>query len=158
MTGDYDVVMSTPTSVRFDDSVSRRLSEYVARHEGSSRSSVTSRYVDEGLRMDEHPLVVFREGPAGRRARVIGGPDVWEIIRDLRSLRKHEPTLSDEERLEVLLDNTGVSAQAVEVAVAYWAAYPDEVDAFLDQARLAEQRLDAAQARADALLGASGSG
>lgn len=153
MKGDYGVVMSTPTSVRFDDSVSRRLSEYVARHEGASRSSVTSRYVDEGLRMDEHPLVVFREGPAGRRAGVIGGPDVWEIIRDLRSLRRHEPNLSDEERLEVLLDNTGVSAPAVEVAVAYWSAYPDEVDAFLDQVRFAEERIDAAQARADALLG-----
>jgi hypothetical protein len=23
-------------------------------------------------------LIVFRDGPAGRRARLIGGPDVWE--------------------------------------------------------------------------------
>jgi len=31
--------------------------------------------------MDEHPLVRFAEGPAGRRARLVGtGKDVWEVI------------------------------------------------------------------------------
>jgi hypothetical protein len=29
---------------------------------------------------DEHPLVRFADGPAGRRARLIGGPDVWEVV------------------------------------------------------------------------------
>ena len=30
--------------------------------------------------LDRHPGIVFRDGPAGRRAAVVGGPDVWEII------------------------------------------------------------------------------
>jgi hypothetical protein len=29
--------------------------------------------------------IVFRDGPAGRRAVVIGGPDVWEVIAAARS-------------------------------------------------------------------------
>jgi hypothetical protein len=36
-------------------------------------------------RMDEHPLIRFADGPAGRRARLVGtGKDVWEIIAVVR--------------------------------------------------------------------------
>ena len=32
-------------------------------------------------RMDEHPLMRFADGPAGRRARLVGsGLDVWEVL------------------------------------------------------------------------------
>src|SRR5258705_4510767 len=34
----------------------------------------------EGLRARRHPLVGFRDGASGRRAALVGGPDVWEII------------------------------------------------------------------------------
>lgn len=30
--------------------------------------------------MADHPGLVFREGPTGRRPRLAGGPDVWEVI------------------------------------------------------------------------------
>ena len=47
--------------------------------------TLAQRYVEEGLRMDEHPLVRFAEGPAGRRARLVGtGSDVWEVIAAVR--------------------------------------------------------------------------
>ncbi len=85
--------MTVPTSLRFDPAVTERLAAYVARHPGLSRASVAARYVDEGLRMDEHPGIVFRDGPAGRRASVIGGPDVWEVVTALRSARSAEPEL-----------------------------------------------------------------
>ena len=35
--------------------------------------------------MDDHPGIVFRDGTAGRRAGLAGGPDVWEVIGALRS-------------------------------------------------------------------------
>jgi hypothetical protein len=38
------------------------------------------------LRRDEHPLITFRDGAAGRRAAVVGGPDVWEIVMWLEDL------------------------------------------------------------------------
>ena len=65
--------MASPTSIRFDEPVIDRLSSYVARHPGLTRSAVAARYVDEGLRMEEHPGILFREGPTGRRATVVGG-------------------------------------------------------------------------------------
>jgi hypothetical protein len=44
-----------------------------------------SRHVEEGLRMDEHPLVRFADGPTGQRARLTGtGKDVWEVIAAVR--------------------------------------------------------------------------
>ena len=27
----------------------------------------------------EDPLITFRDGPTGRRAGLLGGPDVWEV-------------------------------------------------------------------------------
>ncbi|HJQ42001.1 MAG TPA: hypothetical protein VJ831_02855, partial [Jatrophihabitantaceae bacterium] len=72
---------SAPRSIRFDETVSQRLATYVAGHAGWSGSSAANRFVDEGLRMEEHPGVVFRDGPTGRRAVLIGGPDVRDVIR-----------------------------------------------------------------------------
>lgn len=36
--------------------------------------------------MIEHPGVVFKDGPSGRRAAIAFGPDVWEIVKVLREL------------------------------------------------------------------------
>ena len=41
---------------------------------GTNKSRLAERYVDEGTRMDEHPGIVFRGGPTGRRAALAGGP------------------------------------------------------------------------------------
>lgn len=94
--------MATPRSVRFDDSVVERLASYVSRHPGLTASSVAARLVDEGLRMEEHPGVMFRVGPMGRRATLVGGPDVWEVIRALRSARCAEPALAEPELLDLV--------------------------------------------------------
>ena len=42
-----------------------------------SISSIGERQIDEGLRMEAHPGIVFRNGPSGRRAGLAAGPDVW---------------------------------------------------------------------------------
>ncbi|MDK3255973.1 hypothetical protein [Blastococcus capsensis] len=144
--------MATPTSIRFDDLVTERLSLYVARHPGLTRSAVAARYVDEGLRMDEHPGVLFREGPAGRRATVVGGPDVWEIIRAVKAARAGEPDLSDDDLLTMLQDNTGVPRRMTRIALDYWGAYPEEVDARVAYADQAEADRAAAADRTESLL------
>ena len=70
--------------------------------------------------MDEHPLIRFADGPAGRRARLLGtGKDVWEVI-------------------AVVRDNGGDPAESagylevplglVQAAIAYYGAYTDEID------------------------------
>jgi hypothetical protein len=144
--------MSSPRSVRFDDSVVDRLTSYVSRHPGLTASSAAARLVDEGLRMEEHPGVMFRDGPMGRRATLVAGPDVWEVIRAVRSARAGEPDLSEAEILDLVADNAGVASRLVRVAVDYWAAFPIEVDALVEHAARTEEAHRAAAERSRGLL------
>ncbi len=82
----YDVVMSSPRSVRLSDDVLRRLADLAGRR-GASVSSTIERLLDEALRRAAHPGVTFRDGPSGRRAGLVGGPDVDEVIRTLRAVQ-----------------------------------------------------------------------
>lgn len=154
-TTDYTVIMARaqPRSIRFDEGVAKRLSAYVATHHGTSQSSVANRLVDEGLRMAEHPEVFFRDGAAGRRAVISAGPDVWEVIRAIRHTRVAEPELEGDDLLELVKTNTGVSDRELRVAINYWSAYPDEIDAFVDEADRVEQTYYEKWRREQDLLG-----
>src|SRR5919109_172822 len=131
--------MATPRSVRFDPDVLERLNAYVKAHPGLSVSTLTNRFVDEALRMEAHPGIFFREGPAGRRAVLVGGPDVWEVIRAVKSVRANEPGLSADEVVELVAQDSGVPARLLRVAIDYWAAYPDEIDEWIKAADEAER-------------------
>jgi hypothetical protein len=85
--------------------------------------------VDEALRMEDHPGILFRAGPAGRRAVLAAGPDVWEVARVVRDTRAAEPTLAGERVLALVETNTGVPRPLIDTAMAYWAAYREEIDA-----------------------------
>ena len=120
--------MTAPRSVRFDESVLARLDRYVKAHPGTSSSSVANMFIDESLRADEHPGIVFRPGPTGRRAALSGGPDVWEVIGSLNAIRREEPDLDGEDLADELATVTGLSVARVNTALRYYAAYPDEID------------------------------
>jgi len=152
---DYDVVMAKaqPRSIRFDDRVIARLSAYVAGHPGTSQSTAANLFVDEALRMVEHPGIFFRDGATGRRAVIIAGPDVWEVIRDIRSARAAEPDLDADEILALVTTNSGVSERDLRIAIGYWSAYPDEIDAQVADAERAERVYDEEWQREQRLLG-----
>jgi hypothetical protein len=137
---DYAVVMAkrAATPVRFDVPVAARLSAFVAANPGMSLSSAANRLVDEALRMNEHPRIMFRAGPTGRRAALAAGPDVWEIVRAVKSARTTEADLTETQLLSLLSENTGVAAAQIRAAVRYWAAYPDEIDAEIAAADAAD--------------------
>lgn len=120
--------MTAPRSVRFDEAVLSRLDRYVKEHPGSSSSAVANMFIDESLRAYEHPGIVFRPGPTGRRAALAGGPDVWEVVAALNAIREDDPVLDGDLLLGELADVTGLSASRVGVALRYYTAYPDEVD------------------------------
>jgi hypothetical protein len=147
------MVTISPSSVRFEPRVLERLSAYVAVHQELTMSSATSRLVDEALRAHEHPLITFKDGPAGRRARVVGGPDVWEVIGAVRSVREAEPELTGDEVLTAVAETSGVPVPFLRAALAYWGDYPEEVDAFLDRARAEAEQAQAAWERQQGLLG-----
>ena len=58
----------------------RRVSET-----GLSQTELAERYLEEGLRLDEYPLIAFRDGAAGRRPGLIGSRlDVWQLVETVR--------------------------------------------------------------------------
>lgn len=76
---------------------------------------------EEAIRLREFPDITFMNGPTGRRATFINGPDVWEVLepyvlagKDWTALRESYPDLD-----EVML----------RVALRYYESYPAEIDA-----------------------------
>jgi len=90
--------------------------------------------------MGEHPLVRFADGPAGRRARVMGtGMDVWELI---AVVRDNDADVAEAARyLEM-------PPGLVQAAVDYYCAHAHEIDNQIE----ANERT-AAQAHAAFLAG-----
>jgi len=117
-----------------------------------SLSSAANRLVDEALRMTEHPGIIFRSGSTGRRAALSGGPDVWEVIRAIKSARASEPGLHDDDLLGLVSSNTGIAARLLSTAIRYWAAYPEEIDAEIAAADAAEETAEQAWLRERQLL------
>lgn len=141
-----------PRSIRFDARVNDRLTVYVASNPGWSGSSAANRFVDEALRMEDHPGVIFRNGPTGRRAVLIGGPDVREVIRAVKSARAAEADLDADDIVTLVSTNTGVPARLVDTAIRYWAGYPDEIDAWIGEIESLEEQALLAWERRQGLL------
>jgi uncharacterized protein (DUF433 family) len=131
--------MSHPLSVRLNDATIARLGRHAQRVHLAPRT-LAQRYVEEGQRMDEHPLVRFAEGPAGRRARLVGtGKDVWEVI---AAVRDNDADAAETARyLEMPLG-------LVQAAITYYGAYTDEIDQWIEA-----NEQEAAEARAAWMAG-----
>ena len=132
---------AAPVSTRYPSEILRRLDRR-AEDEGHSRSTLIQRYVAEGLEMDEHPGIVFRSGPAGRRPGLVGGPDVWEVVAVHRSF-------DDTQRTADWLDQP---ARAIETALRYYEAHRAEIDEWI---RRNEEAAEAAERVARARQAAS---
>ncbi|MBA2427222.1 MAG: hypothetical protein H0V60_09115 [Actinobacteria bacterium] len=113
-------------SVRLQTELHERLSRRAQSSGGETRSRLAARLIDEGLRMDAHPSIVFRPGPGGRRPGLAGGPDVWEIARVLRDVE-----LAGEEAIEKTATLTGLAVHGVRAVAAYYRDYKDEVEAWI---------------------------
>jgi hypothetical protein len=83
-------------SLDLDSTTLDRLSER-ERETGESRSALAQRYIEEGLRMEHHPGIVFRGGPTGRRAALISGPDVWELVPEIEGVE-----ITDDREIEAV--------------------------------------------------------
>jgi hypothetical protein len=108
---------------------------------------LAQRYIDEGMRLDRHPGVVFRDGPAGRRPVLVGGPDVWEVIAGARSAPERGENL-----IEALAERVGVPPDKIRVAVRYYAEYPDEIDRWITTVEEEAERLEQTLEREQRLL------
>ena len=102
--------------------------------------------------MTEHPGIIFRSGPTGRRAALSGGADIWEVVRAIKSARAADSGLHDDDLLSLVSGNTGISPRLLSTAVRYWAAYPEEIDAEIAVADTAEEAAEQAWLRERQLM------
>ncbi len=98
--------------------------------------------------MDEHPGVIFRGVPTGRRAALPGGPDVWEVMATLKGGKAR-----GEEAISATAELLSLTDSQVRTAVRYYSAFTGEVDRRIalntedaDEAEAAWQREQAALA------------
>ena len=141
--------MSTTTnrqhrSFRFSEATLTRL-EARAHEIRETRTGLAERYVEEGLRMDEHPGIGFADGPIGRRAVLLGtGLDVWEVVATVKQNRGSVTAAGAYLELPV---------GAVRAVTRYYAAFRDEVDEMLARQAAAAERERTAAERERAILG-----
>jgi len=76
--------------------------------------------------MTDHPGIVFRQGPAGRRAALADGADVSEIASAVRRMSG-----SESERVRALAEEFAINERQVMTALDYAAAHREEIDALV---------------------------
>ena len=123
-------------SARFSAEVVEKL-EAQSRRLGESKARLAERMIDEGLQVEQFPGVIFRSGPTGRRAGIAGGPDVWEIVRDLKGAASE----GVRDPIDAIATVAGLDRGKIELAAGYYAAYPDAVDQRIQMEEEAADRL-----------------
>lgn len=132
------------TSLRLDDQLRERLAT-AAEAEGTSVTALVERLLREGLAVSDHPGIIFKPGPSGRRAALAGGPDVWEVASALRRMSGTES-----KRVAALAREFGIHERQVVLALNYAAAHRDEVEARIranDKALVKAERIAAERKR-----------
>ena len=114
---------SRATSYRLDPVIKARL-ESRARSEGISERALIERLVAEGLDTLQHPGIVYRDGPTGRRPALAVGPDVWEVVSALRHTHG-----SEEQRVTALAEQFALHPRHLRVAIDFAALHEEEIDA-----------------------------
>lgn len=112
-------------SLRLPADVRRELERQAAERR-ESKTRLAELYVEEGVRATRHPGVVFRDGPAGRRPGLAGGPDVWEVV-DVFLAEGRDPAAT--------AATLSLPSALVLAALGYYAEHQDEIDAWIEANR-----------------------
>ena len=93
--------------------------------------------LDEGLKTRQFPGIIYMDGPSGRRASLADGPDVWQIIRALQEVPtdQHDP-------VETVCIEADLCVRQIKLAVQFYEAYPNEIEAKIADNRAAARRID----------------
>ena len=112
-------------SIRIQEKTCKEI-ERIARESGKEFSSVVNELLDESVRTQRCPGIVFTEGVAGRRARIAGtGIEVWELIAMFRSVNE------DPNRLRQAYH--WLTEQQIGSALCFYRAYPEDIDRLIMQ-------------------------
>jgi uncharacterized protein (DUF433 family) len=130
-------------SFRLERRLLERLQQQ-ARESGESVTALAERYLDEGVRQEEHPLIAFRTGPMGRRAALAGTRlDVAQVIATVKTSGN-----STEAAAEYL----SIPEPWVRACVRYYADFPEEIDRWLERLHATAEREEERWRREQAAL------
>lgn len=86
----------------------------------------------EEIPLNEHPLICFREGAAGRRPALVGSRlDVADAI---TTIRQNDGSVKE------AASYLQVPVELIEAAACYYGQHPEDVDAQIERTRLAAKR------------------
>jgi uncharacterized protein (DUF433 family) len=114
------------------------------RETGLSQTDLAERYLEEGLRMDEHPLIVFRDGATGRRPGLAGSRlDVWQVVATVKQNGSVEEAAAYLEQ----------PVEKLQACMRYYAEYTDEIDEWTERAAEVAEREQTSWRRQQELAG-----
>lgn len=114
---------------------------------GQSRSELARTLIEEGLRMQRHPGIIFRDGAAGRRPGLAAGLDVWELV---SAFREFDGT--EDERVNQVAEHLWLTPYQVRDGLRYYAEFKDEIDNWIDMVDREAKVAHADWLRAQAVL------
>lgn len=112
-------------SVRLDAWLKESLEAFWREH-GERPSTGLRRVAEEWWAMQQFPALVFHDGVSGRRARLRGGPDVWEVVSVWRDYAPDREAFYD--HFAPYVDRPGLDQ-----ALAYADRFGEEIDAAIAQ-------------------------
>jgi hypothetical protein len=139
--------MSHQVSLRIPDHTFSRLSRR-RKGDGTPLSSIVNTALEEWLRMEEHPGIVFKPGPAGRRPAISRGPDVWELIQAYRDM-----SATGGDAVRRTAEHLCLSERQVQTGLRYYAEHADEIDEWIRTNDEIAVEAEAAWLREQAVLG-----
>jgi uncharacterized protein (DUF433 family) len=90
----------------------------------------------EAAKLAQVPGIVYVDGPAGRRARIAGGLDVFELIRAWQSLDGDVETLAE--------NYPWMAQEQIEAGLRFYRLFPEEIDRWLARECEIADRLESA--------------
>ncbi|MBU4319943.1 MAG: DUF433 domain-containing protein [Thermodesulfovibrionales bacterium] len=112
-------------SIRIQEKTFKEI-EQIAGESGKEFSTVANELLEEAIKMQRCPGIIFSEGTTGRRARIAGtGIEVWEVIATYKSVNK------DLGRLHKAYH--WLTEQQLMSAIGYYRAYPQEIEHLIKQ-------------------------
>jgi len=112
-------------SIRIQERTLKEIDQ-IARDSGREFSAVANELLEEAIKIQRCPGIIFTEGTSGRKARIAGtGIEVWEVISTYKGVNKDFDRLSKAYHW--------LTEQQLRSALGYYRVYTEEIDRLIKQ-------------------------
>jgi uncharacterized protein (DUF433 family) len=120
-----EVMPTVQKSIRIQKKTTIEI-EQIARDSGKEFSTVVNELLEEAIKIQRCPGIIFTEGTAGRRARIAGtGIEVWEVIATYKGVGENFTRLQKAYHW--------LTEQQLKAAIGYYRTYPEDIDHLIKQ-------------------------